>query len=86
MTFTTPVNPVPDLASPLNSLAMPCPRGLKGLHFHTLFEADSFALEKVLAVFLEKFGKFLPKLKWVNMGGGHLMTKKDYDIAIWLNS
>jgi len=56
------------------------PKGVEGLHFHTLFEADSFALEKVLSVFLEKFGKFLPKLKWVNMGGGHLITRKDYDI------
>jgi len=56
------------------------PQGVEGLHFHTLFEADSFALEKVLAVFVKKFGKFLPKLKWVNMGGGHLITKKGYDI------
>ena len=56
------------------------PQGVEGLHFHTLFEADSFALEKVLAAFIKKFGKFLPKLKWVNMGGGHLITKKDYDI------
>jgi carboxynorspermidine decarboxylase len=55
------------------------PREVEGLHFHTLFEADSSALEKVLAVFIEKFGKFLPKLKWVNMGGGHLITKKGYD-------
>jgi carboxynorspermidine decarboxylase len=56
------------------------PQGVEGLHFHTLFEADSFELEKLLAVFLKKFGKFLFKLKWVNMGGGHLMTKKDYDV------
>jgi len=56
------------------------PQGVEGLHFHTLFEADSFAVEKVLAVFLKKFGKFLPKLKWMNMGGGHLITKKGYDI------
>ena len=56
------------------------PQGVEGLHFHTLFEADSFAVEKVLAVFIKKFGKFLPKLKWVNMGGGHLITKKGYDI------
>ncbi len=55
------------------------PRGVEGLHFHTLFEADSFALEKVLTIFLEKFGQFLPSLKWVNMGGGHLITKKNYD-------
>jgi len=56
------------------------PRAIEGLHFHTLFEADSFALEKVLEVFLNKFGRFLPELKWVNMGGGHLITKKNYDI------
>ncbi len=56
------------------------PRGVEGFHFHTLFEADSFALERVLAAFVKKFGKFLPKLKWVNMGGGHLITRKGYDI------
>ncbi len=56
------------------------PKGVEGFHFHTLFEADSFALEKVLAAFTKKFGKFLPKLKWVNMGGGHLITRKGYDI------
>jgi carboxynorspermidine decarboxylase len=56
------------------------PQGVEGLHFHTLFEADSFALEKVLIVFIKKFAKFLPKLKWVNMGGGLLITKKGYDI------
>jgi carboxynorspermidine decarboxylase len=56
------------------------PAGVEGFHFHTLFEADSFALEKELAVFVEKFGAFLPQLTWVNMGGGHLMTNKGYDI------
>jgi carboxynorspermidine decarboxylase len=56
------------------------PQTVEGFHFHTLFEADSFALEKTLAVFLKKFGKFLSRLKWVNMGGGHLITKKGYDV------
>jgi carboxynorspermidine decarboxylase len=56
------------------------PKGVEGFHFHALFEADSFALERILAVFLKKFGKFLPRLKWVNMGGGHLISGKDYDI------
>ena len=56
------------------------PQGVEGFHFHTLFEADSFASEKVLAAFIKNFGKFLPRLKWVNMGGGHLITKKDYNI------
>jgi carboxynorspermidine decarboxylase len=54
-------------------------QGLEGFHFHTLFEADSLALENVLTVFVKKFGRFLSKLKWVNMGGGHLITKKNYD-------
>ena len=56
------------------------PEGIEGLHFHVLFESDSYALEKVLQVAEIKFGKFFPKLKWINMGGGHLMTRSDYDI------
>ena len=61
------------------------PQEIEGFHFHTLFEADSFALEKLLSVFENKFGKFLPKLRWVNMGGGHLITKRDYDIPHLIN-
>lgn len=55
------------------------PEGIEGLHFHVLFESDSYALEKVLQVVESKFGKFFPLLKWINMGGGHLMTKNDYN-------
>jgi carboxynorspermidine decarboxylase len=55
------------------------PEGIEGLHFHVLFESDSFALEKVLEVVELKFGKFFPKLKWINMGGGHLITRDKYD-------
>jgi carboxynorspermidine decarboxylase len=55
------------------------PDGVEGLHFHVLFESDSFALEKVLKVIEAKFGHLLPKLKWLNMGGGHLMTRKGYN-------
>lgn len=55
------------------------PEGIEGLHFHVLFESDSFALEKVLKVVEAKFGKFFHRLKWINMGGGHLMTRKDYE-------
>ena len=56
------------------------PEGIEGLHFHALCESDSFALERVLAAFEEQFGHLLPQLKWVNMGGGHLMTREGYDI------
>jgi len=55
------------------------PEGIEGLHFHVLFESDSFALEKVLRVVEEKFGKYFSSLKWINMGGGHLITRHDYD-------
>lgn len=55
------------------------PEGIEGLHFHTLCESYSTDLEKTLEVFETKFGKFIPQLKWINMGGGHLMTRKGYD-------
>lgn len=55
------------------------PVGIEGLHFHQLCESSSYDLEKVLNTFEEKFGHLLPELKWVNMGGGHLMTREDYD-------
>jgi len=55
------------------------PDGVEGLHFHVLFESDSYALEKVLTAVEEKFGHLLPHLKWINMGGGHLMTGKNYN-------
>lgn len=53
--------------------------GIEGLHFHALCESSSHDLEKVLAAFEEQFGHLLPSLKWVNMGGGHLMTREGYD-------
>ncbi|GHV34690.1 carboxynorspermidine decarboxylase [Bacteroidia bacterium] len=56
------------------------PDGVEGLHFHALCESDSHDLANVLRNFEEKFGKYVPNLKWVNFGGGHLMTRKNYDI------
>ncbi len=56
------------------------PEGLDGMHFHALCESTSYDLEKVLAAFEEQFGKYLPYVKWVNFGGGHLMTRDGYDI------
>lgn len=57
------------------------PKGIEGLHFHVLCESTSFTLENTLKAFEEKFGHLIPQVKWVNMGGGHLMTKKGYDTA-----
>ena len=56
------------------------PEGLEGFHFHALCESSSYDLEKVLVALKSQFWKWLPKLKWLNMGGGHLMTRKDYDV------
>ena len=53
---------------------------LDGLHFHTLCEQGSDDLETTAAAFEEKFGRYLPGLKWVNFGGGHHITRSDYDI------
>lgn len=54
---------------------------LDGLHFHTLCEQDADALELTLQAVEEKFGDVLPRMKWLNMGGGHHITRPDYDIA-----
>lgn len=54
--------------------------GISGLHFHTLCEMDSDALERTLVAFEAKFGEFLPQMKWVNFGGGHHITREDYDL------
>lgn len=55
------------------------PDGIEGFHFHSLCESTSYDLAKVLEAFESQFGEFLPRLKWVNMGGGHLMTREGYD-------
>ncbi len=54
--------------------------GIDGFHFHALCEQNVDALELVLDSFEKKFGEYLPKLKWVNFGGGHHITRKDYDV------
>lgn len=56
--------------------------GLKGLHLHALCEQNADALREVLRAFEENFGEFLPYLKWVNFGGGHHITREDYDIDL----
>jgi carboxynorspermidine decarboxylase len=53
--------------------------GVDGLHFHTLCQVNSDALERAIAAFEEKFGDFIPGRKWVNFGGGHHITRPDYD-------
>uniref|UniRef100_A0A831UDT6 Carboxynorspermidine/carboxyspermidine decarboxylase n=1 Tax=Geobacter metallireducens TaxID=28232 RepID=A0A831UDT6_GEOME len=54
--------------------------GVEGLHFHTLCEQLFEPLERTAKVFEEKFGRFLPGMKWLNLGGGHHITRQGYDI------
>lgn len=56
------------------------PSGIEGFHFHALCESTSYDLEKVLTQVESRFGKYLDSLKWINFGGGHLMTREGYDI------
>ncbi|WP_339838948.1 carboxynorspermidine decarboxylase [Paenibacillus sp. FSL R7-0272] len=54
--------------------------GVSGLHFHTLCQQNSDDLETTLNAVVEKFGQWLPQMEWINFGGGHHITREDYDI------
>lgn len=54
--------------------------GIDGIHFHTMCEQNSDTLERTIKVVDEKFGQYIAKMKWINMGGGHHITRPDYDI------
>lgn len=54
--------------------------GIKGLHFHTLCEQNADALEETLKVVVDKFGHYLKELEWLNFGGGHHITRENYDV------
>lgn len=54
--------------------------GIDGIHFHTMCEQNSDTLERTIKVVDEKFGKYIKNMKWLNMGGGHHITRPDYDI------
>ncbi|KPD21683.1 carboxynorspermidine decarboxylase [Idiomarina abyssalis] len=54
--------------------------GVEGLHVHNLCECDSFALERTLDAVESRFGEQLKQMKWLNLGGGHLMTRQGYDV------
>ncbi|MBL7826798.1 MAG: carboxynorspermidine decarboxylase [Saprospiraceae bacterium] len=68
------------LGEPVENFKGQLPEGIEGLHFHVLCESTSYDLETTLEHFERQFGPFLPKLKWVNFGGGHLMTREGYDV------
>ena len=59
-----------------------CLKWIDGLHFHTLCEQNADDLEKTLQAVEEKFGEFLSEVSWLNMGGGHHITREDYDVKL----
>jgi carboxynorspermidine decarboxylase len=71
------------LASQLNNQDL---SGIDGFHVHNLCESDSYATARTLDAIDAKFGQYLSSLKWLNLGGGHLMTKQGYDIEHLISS
>ena len=55
-------------------------QGIKGLHFHTHCEQNSDALERTIETIERHFGKYIAQMEWINFGGGHHITRKDYDL------
>jgi carboxynorspermidine decarboxylase len=74
-----PAGPCSRLGTTRANLAPGDLDGIDGLHFHTLCQVNSDALERAVAAFEQKFGEFIPQMKWVNFGGGHHITRPDYD-------
>jgi len=62
------------------------PDSVKGLHFHALCEQNSDTLERTLNVIEEKFGTQLRQISWLNIGGGHHFTRKDYDVDLFVKT
>ena len=56
------------------------PHGIEGFHCHCHCESSSFELERTLTHLEARFARWFPQIKWLNLGGGHLMTRKDYDV------
>lgn len=77
-----PCAPYSRLGIPRSTFRNGLPQGIEGLHFHTLCEQNADALAETAEAFEEQFIDFLPKLKWLNMGGGHHITRPDYDIDL----
>lgn len=77
-----PAAPGSRLGTTADALAGADLSGVSGLHFHTLCELGSDALQRSLVAFEAKFGHLLPEMKWVNFGGGHHITRPGYDVDL----
>lgn len=74
-----PCAPNSRLGSVVSALPDRLPEGIDGLHFHTMCEQNSDVLVRTYKVFEEKFGKYFSQLTWLNFGGGHHITRDNYD-------
>ena len=79
MPFTTHAAPGSRLGTTLEAFEEELVPLLDGIHMHTLCEQNSDDLEKTVEALEDKFGKWLPQMKWLNLGGGHHITRADYD-------
>ena len=77
-----PCAPFSRLGVPIKNFEAGSLQGISGLHFHALCEQNADALEKILKSAEAKFGKYFSRMKWVNFGGGHHITKEGYDIDL----
>jgi carboxynorspermidine decarboxylase len=75
-----PASPFSRLGIRAEVLGDRLPQGIEGLHCHNLCESDSYALAETLEQIEDRFGHLLPQIKWLNLGGGHLITRSGYDI------
>lgn len=75
-----PCAPFSRLGSKLSSIDMTDFDRLDGIHFHTMCEQGADTLERTISVVEDKFGKYLYQMKWLNFGGGHHITRADYDV------
>ncbi|HBG87496.1 MAG TPA: carboxynorspermidine decarboxylase [Marinilabiliaceae bacterium] len=75
-----PSSPGSRMGVSIENMPSELPEGIEGIHFHSLCESNSYSLEKTLEAIERQFASYLKQAKWINMGGGHLMTHKDYDI------
>ena len=81
-----PTQPGSRLGIDLKHLENGLPEGVEGLHVHCLAESNAVETVQLLTVLEEKLALFLPNLKWINLGGGHLLTQKNYDLAFLIQN
>lgn len=80
-----PTAPDSRLGVPLADLPEQLPEGVEGIHIHSHCEDDAETFARSLGVIEERFGKYIDRVRWVNFGGGHLMTRKGYDVPLLID-